>query len=137
MYWADLLELGREHREQSPETLADVMEAVNLKRVQNLRIRSVLARATSSLMLIATGGSVGREGPIVYMSASFGSALARLGRFTGPRMGLFAGCGVAAGMSAAYYALSRPEVGGLALDPDAHLSRRRPATSRRRRSPPW
>jgi len=93
--------LTRRHKAQG---MSDVMEAVNLKRVQMLRPTSVLARAASSLALIATGGSVGREGPIVYMSASFGSALARLGRFAGPRLGLFAGCGVAAGMSSAYFA---------------------------------
>jgi CIC family chloride channel protein len=84
--------------------MADVMEAVTLRNVKGLSIRRTLARAFSSLALICTGGSVGREGPIVYCSASLGTRLGRLVRGPLPRVGLFAGCGVAAGMSAAYLA---------------------------------
>jgi len=100
---AALLAYGFSKRRKS-QGMQDVMEACTLRKAETLSIRSTLMRAASSLALIATGGSVGREGPIVYMSAAFGARLARLGKFAGPRLGLYAGCGVAAGMSAAYYA---------------------------------
>ncbi|MCK6460176.1 MAG: chloride channel protein [Planctomycetes bacterium] len=91
-------------RKRKSQGMADVMEACTLKKAEGLSIRSTLMRAASSLALIATGGSVGREGPIVFMSAAFGARFAKLGKFAGPRLGLFAGCGVAAGIASAYYA---------------------------------
>jgi CIC family chloride channel protein len=100
---AALLAYGLSRRRKS-QGMADVMEAVSLRKGETLSIRSTLMRATSSLALIATGGSVGREGPIVYMSAAFAGRFARLGKVAGPRLGLFVGCGVAAGIAAAYYA---------------------------------
>lgn len=100
---AALLAYGFSRRRKS-QGMSDVMEAVSMKRAETLSIRSTLMRASSSLALIATGGSVGREGPIVFMSAAFGARFAKVGNFAGPRLGLFAGCGVAAGIASAYYA---------------------------------
>lgn len=91
-------------RRRSTQGMSDVMEAVSLRRVQELSVRRTVSRGLSSLALIATGGSLGREGPIAYMSASIGARLGRLSRIPRARLGLFAGCGVAAGMSASYYA---------------------------------
>jgi len=93
--------LGRRRETQG---MANVMESVSLRKAQELQPTRTLGRALASLALIATGGSVGREGPIVYLSATFGARFSRLVRVPGPRLGLFAGCGIAAGMSAAYYA---------------------------------
>ncbi|MEM8885581.1 MAG: chloride channel protein, partial [Planctomycetota bacterium] len=84
--------------------MADVMEAVSLRRMRNLSVWRTILRALSSLALIATGGSVGREGPIAYMSASLGTRFARLSGMPSTRLGLFAGCGIAAGMAVSYYA---------------------------------
>jgi len=100
---ASLLAYGLSRRRKS-QGMADVMEAISFRKAEGLSIRSTVMRAMSSLALIATGGSVGREGPIVYMSAAFGSRFARVVRIPAPRLGLFAGCGVAAGMASAYYA---------------------------------
>jgi len=100
---ATLLTAGLTRHRQA-QGMPDVMEAVSMKRAQQLRVSSTLARALSSLALIATGGSVGREGPIVYLSATFGARFARLSQLPATRMGIFAGCGIAAGMSSAYYA---------------------------------
>jgi len=100
---AALLDYGLT-RKRSSQGMADVMEAVSLRNAQQLSIRRTVARAMSSLCLIATGGSVGREGPIAYMAASFGARFGRLSRLPRARLGLFAGCGIAAGMSASYYA---------------------------------
>ena len=91
-------------RKQSSQGMADVMEAVSLRNAQQLSIRRTVSRAAASLCLIATGGSVGREGPIAYMAASFGARFGRLSRLPRARLGLFAGCGVAAGISVSYYA---------------------------------
>jgi len=100
---AALLAYGLSRRRKS-QGMADVMEAISFRKAEGLSIRATITRALSSLALIATGGSVGREGPIVYMSAAFASRFARLVRIPGPRLGLFAGCGVASGMASAYYA---------------------------------
>jgi CIC family chloride channel protein len=100
---AALLAYGLTRRRRA-QGMADVMEAVTLKQAEKLSIRGTISRALSSLALIATGGSVGREGPIVYLSASIGTVFARLARISSSRLGLFSGCGVAAGLSAAYYA---------------------------------
>jgi len=100
---AALLAYGLTRRSQS-QGMSDVMEAVSLRRVRRLRPGAAIARALSSLALLATGGSVGREGPIVYMSAIFGSRFSQLARVPRPQMAMFSGCGVAAGLSAAYYA---------------------------------
>jgi CIC family chloride channel protein len=89
-------------RKREAQGMSNVMEAVTLKKAQELRIAPMLARALSSLAVIGTGGSVGREGPIVYLSAALGARFSRLARVPVPRLGLFAGCGVAAGMAAAY-----------------------------------
>jgi CIC family chloride channel protein len=91
-------------RRRDTQGMVDVMEAVSMRRAQQLSIRRTLARAMSSLCLIATGGSLGREGPIAYMAASFGARFGRMSRLPRARLGLFAGCGIAAGMSASYYA---------------------------------
>lgn len=90
-------------RKKETQGMANVMEAVSLRKAQDLQPSRTLARALSSLALIASGGSVGREGPIVYLSATFATRFSRLVRVPAPRLGLFAGCGIAAGMSAAYY----------------------------------
>ncbi|MHC4956498.1 MAG: chloride channel protein [Planctomycetota bacterium] len=93
--------LGRWKKGQG---MAAVMEAVSLRRVRSLSVTATIARALSSLALIATGGSVGREGPIAYLSASFGLRFARMSGMPSTRLGLFAGCGIAAGMAVSYYA---------------------------------
>jgi len=93
--------LGRWKKGQG---MADVMEAVSLRRMRTLSVTRTILRALSSLALIATGGSVGREGPVAYMSASFGTRFSRFVGIPSPRLGLFAGCGIAAGMAVSYYA---------------------------------
>jgi len=91
-------------RRRASQGMGDVMEAVTLKQAQELSIRATVSRALSSLALIVTGGSIGREGPIAYMGASFGSRFARLVGVPTQRLGLYAGCGIAAGMAASYFA---------------------------------
>ena len=66
--------------------------------------RPTLIRSISSLLTIASGGSIGREGPMVQLAALIGSKIALLGRAPIPRRRLFVACGAAAGIASAYNA---------------------------------
>ena len=81
----------------------DYMEAV---RVGDGRIgvRATLANSISSLLSIASGGSIGREGPMVQLAAMCGSRIGILARAPVPRLRLMVACGGAAGVAAAYNA---------------------------------
>jgi chloride channel protein, CIC family len=66
--------------------------------------RPTLIRSVSSLLTIASGGSIGREGPMVQMAALIGSKVALLGKAPMPRRRLLVACGAAAGIASAYNA---------------------------------
>jgi CIC family chloride channel protein len=66
--------------------------------------RSTLTNSASSLLSIASGGSIGREGPMVQLAAMVGSRLGILARAPVPRLRLMVACGGAAGIAAAYNA---------------------------------
>jgi chloride channel protein, CIC family len=81
----------------------DYMEAV---RVGEGRIgfRLTLLNSLSSLFTISSGGSIGREGPMVQLAAMLGSRIGILMRAPTPRLRLMVACGAAAGIAAAYNA---------------------------------
>ncbi|MCC7518182.1 MAG: ClcB-like voltage-gated chloride channel protein [Verrucomicrobiae bacterium] len=81
----------------------DYMEAVVLGDGV-IRVRSTLVKCLSSLFSIASGGSIGREGPMVQLSAMVASLVGRMARFTTPRRQLMVACGAAAGIASAYNA---------------------------------
>lgn len=66
--------------------------------------RPTLLRSLSSLVSIASGGSIGREGPMVQLAALVGSKAGLVGRVPLPRRRLFVACGAAAGIASAYNA---------------------------------
>jgi CIC family chloride channel protein len=81
--------------------VGDVMEAVVLGRVK-LSLRATLLRSLASWCAIASGGSIGREGPLIQ----FGGAI---GQWVGTRLQMSPGqsrrliaAGVGAGFAAAY-----------------------------------
>ncbi len=82
---------------------ADFMEAIVLSDGV-IFCRPVLVRCASSLLSIASGGSMGREGPIVQLAAMLASSLGRALRLPAPRLRLLVACGVAAGIASAYKA---------------------------------
>jgi chloride channel protein, CIC family len=82
---------------------ADYMEAVTLGDGV-IRIRPTLARALSSLFTIASGGSVGREGAMVQLAATAGSAVGRITGLPAPRLRLLVACASAGGIAAVYNA---------------------------------
>lgn len=86
-----------------PFGISGIMEAVSVRR-RRIKGRPIVTRAAASVAVIATGGSVGREGPIVQLAAACASKLARSAKFDPARHSLLLGCGVAAGMAAAYNA---------------------------------
>ena len=81
----------------------DYMEAVVVGD-GSIAARPALIRALSSLFTIGSGGSIGREGPMVQLAALLGSKLGLLSRTLLPRRRLLVACGAAAGVAAAYNA---------------------------------
>jgi CIC family chloride channel protein len=79
----------------------DILEAVVLRNGV-LPLRPSLVRAASSILTQGAAGAVGREGPIVLVSAATASALgARLSLST-RHLRILVGCGIAAGFACAY-----------------------------------
>ncbi len=83
-----------------------VPEVMNAVATQNgfIRMRVVVIKALASAMSIATGASVGREGPIVQIGSAFGSTIGQLFQVSVRRMKTFIGCGAAAGIAATFNA---------------------------------
>ncbi len=69
-----------------------------------LPFRSALVRGISSLISIATGASIGREGAITQLTAMLASKWGQLARWHPYRLRLLVACGAASGLAAAYNA---------------------------------
>jgi chloride channel protein, CIC family len=69
-----------------------------------LPLRSGLVKFFSSLVTIGSGGSIGREGGITQLSATFASKWGQWAGWHPYRLRLLVGCGAASGISAAYNA---------------------------------
>lgn len=69
-----------------------------------LPFRASLVKGISSLISIATGGSIGREGAITQLTAMLASKLGQLVRWPPYRLRMLAACGAAAGIAAPYNA---------------------------------
>jgi len=83
--------------------VVDYMEAV-LVGDGRISLRGTLLRSASSLLTIASGGSIGREGSMVQLSAMLASRIGKFSRAPVPRLRLMVACGGAAGIAAAYNA---------------------------------
>jgi CIC family chloride channel protein len=81
----------------------EVMEAVAL-RGGRIRPRVVVAKLFASGVCISSGGSVGREGPIVQIGSAIGSSVGQWLRVGERRMRTLVGCGAAAGIAATFNA---------------------------------
>jgi chloride channel protein, CIC family len=90
-------------REAKGHGVPEVMEAVALKNGL-IRKRIVFIKALASAICIGTGGSVGREGPIVQIGSAIGSTMGQILRVSGDRMRTLVGCGAAAGIAATFNA---------------------------------
>ena len=90
-------------REAKGHGVPEVMYAVALKQ-GIIRKRIVFIKALVSAVCIGTGGSVGREGPIVQIGSAVGSTLGQLFNVSANRMRTLVGCGAAAGIAATFNA---------------------------------
>jgi len=69
-----------------------------------IRPRVAFAKTIASAICIGSGGSAGREGPIVQIGSALGSTVGQLFRMSGDRVKILVGCGAAAGISAVFNA---------------------------------
>ncbi|UCD17511.1 MAG: chloride channel protein [Candidatus Zixiibacteriota bacterium] len=81
----------------------EVMDAV-ARRGGIIRPRVALAKAVASAICIGSGGSAGREGPIVQIGSAIGSSIGQLFKMSAGRVRVLVGCGAAAGISAVFNA---------------------------------
>ncbi|GAA4788860.1 hypothetical protein GCM10023200_24330 [Actinomycetospora chlora] len=72
-------------------------------------------KALASALCIGTGGSVGREGPIVQIGSALGSSIGQALRVPAGRLTLMVACGAAGGISATFNAPMAGVVFGLEI----------------------
>ncbi|MBU1398235.1 MAG: chloride channel protein [Proteobacteria bacterium] len=90
-------------REAKGHGVPEVMESVAM-RGGVIRKRIVAIKTLVSAICIATGGSVGREGPIVQIGSAIGSFVGQAINTSPDRMRTLVGCGAAAGIAATFNA---------------------------------
>ena len=90
-------------KEAKGHGVPEVMESIIL-RGGAIRPRVVIAKITASAVCIGSGGSVGREGPIVQIGSAIGSSLGQFLRVSGSQLRTLVACGTAAGIAATFNA---------------------------------
>ncbi len=90
-------------REAKGHGVPEVMQAIALR---GGRIRPVVAvvKAITASITIGTGGSVGREGPIVQIGSALGSTIGQLFHLSEERIRNLVACGAAGGIAATFNA---------------------------------
>ncbi|QGY41647.1 CBS domain-containing protein [Pseudodesulfovibrio cashew] len=81
----------------------EVIQAIAL-RGGRIRKRVAAAKIFASAVTIGSGGSVGREGPMVQIGSSIGSSIGQLFHVPSGSMRTMVGCGAAAGIAATFNA---------------------------------
>ncbi len=95
LYWG-LRIVGR----QGTSNLLEVVVAGDGR----LPFRTAIIKFLSSLVTIGSGGSIGREGGIVQLSATLASKWGQVAKWPPYRLRMLVGCGAASGIAAAYNA---------------------------------
>jgi CIC family chloride channel protein len=90
-------------REAKGHGVPEVMEAVAL-RGGRIRPIVVVIKSLASSLSIGSGGSVGREGPIVQIGSALGSTLGQMLRMSDERIRNLVACGAAGGIAATFNA---------------------------------
>ena len=90
-------------REAKGHGVPEVMLAV-IEKNSVIRPIVVFVKTFASAISIASGGSVGREGPIVQIGAAIASVAGQLFKLRPAQMKTIVGCGVAAGIGATFNA---------------------------------
>lgn len=90
-------------REARGHGVPEVMLAVN-RQGGRIRPRVAVVKSVASAICLGSGGSVGREGPIVQIGSALGSAIGQLLRIGEVNLRLLVACGAAGGISATFNA---------------------------------
>ena len=85
------------------QSSTDYMEAIAIGS-GHVPMRASLVKSAAALFSIGSGGSIGREGPMVQLAAVMASSLGRWRKFSPPKLRLLVACGAAAGIASAYHA---------------------------------
>jgi CIC family chloride channel protein len=88
-------------REAKGHGVPEVMESIAIRNGV-IRARVVVSKVVASALTIGSGGSVGREGPIIQTGSAIGSVMGQLFKLSKRRMETLVGCGAAAGITAAF-----------------------------------
>jgi chloride channel protein, CIC family len=90
-------------REARGHGVPEVMLAV-AENGGRIRPRVTVVKAIASALCIGTGGSVGREGPIVQVGSALASTAGQLVRMSETRLRIIVACGAAGGIAATFNA---------------------------------
>jgi CIC family chloride channel protein len=90
-------------REARGHGVPEVMLAV-AERGGRIRPQVAVVKSIASALCIGSGGSVGREGPIVQIGSALGSTLGQITRVPESRLRILVACGAAGGISATFNA---------------------------------
>jgi CIC family chloride channel protein len=90
-------------REAKGHGVPEVMLAVS-EEGGRIRPRVAIVKSLASAICIGSGGSVGREGPIVQVGSALGSTLGQALRLSDNNIRLLVSCGAAGGISATFNA---------------------------------
>jgi CIC family chloride channel protein len=85
------------------QSSTDYMEAIVIGSGE-VPVRSSLVKSVAALFSIGSGGSIGREGPMVQIAAMLASMVGRWRKFSPPQLRLLVACGAASGIASAYNA---------------------------------
>lgn len=83
--------------------IPEVMESV-ARKGGLIQFRIILAKAVAAALTLGSGGSAGREGPIVHIGSAIGSAVGQFLKVPARRLRTFVACGAAAGIAATFNA---------------------------------
>ncbi len=90
-------------REAKGHGVPEVMQAIILHGGR-IRPRVAVAKIVASALCIGTGGSAGREGPIVQVGSALGSTIGQWSGLSDERIKNLVSCGAAAGIAATFNA---------------------------------
>ena len=90
-------------REARGHGVPEVMYAIN-KRGGRIPAKVAFIKALASAITIGSGGSVGREGPIVQIGSALGSTVARWVKLNESQVRMLVACGAAGGIAATFNA---------------------------------
>jgi len=90
-------------REAKGHGVPEVMQAL-VMRGGRIRPRVALAKIVASALCIGTGGSAGREGPVIQVGSALGSVTGQVLHLSDERIKNLVACGAAAGIAATFNA---------------------------------